>query len=451
MQTVPETENVLSDVIDQRPMGRLQLELIGLCVILAAIDGFDTQVMGFLVGPMAESLGLQPASFGPVFASTLLGLMVGALSLAPLADHIGRKKVLLGCVVTFSVFSLFTAVTQTYEQLLLARFLTGLGLGGAIPNLIALVCEYTPKRHARSAVTLVFCGMPLGAMAAGLIAEQLLPALGWRAVFICGALLPLIIADLLWRSLPESVEFLSRTPANRDHVLRIVSRLAPNLKTLPDSLFNRPLTTAPRVSPRRLFEQGMWRRTLLLWLPYAMNLLILYSIMSWVPTVLSSAQLPAHTGIQAIVLFSLGGVIGSLVQGKLMDALGAHRVLIAQFLAYQVLVLLLVMLPLQAASFLTILFLMGVLVQGAQAGLNALAAELYPQEIRSTGIGWALGVGRIGSILGPLLGGLMVGLGWHVQQVFMAALIPSLIALCALLAIHFSQRRYNASHPTPTY
>src|SRR5450830_294785 len=172
MQTVPATENVLSDVIDQRPMGRLQFELIGLCVILAAIDGFDTQVMGFLVGSMAESLGLPAASFGPVFASTLLGLMIGALSLAPLADRIGRKKVLLGCVATFSLFSLCTALSHNYEQLLLARFLTGLGLGGAIPNLIALVCEYTPRRHARSAVTLVFCGMPLGAMAAGLVAEQ---------------------------------------------------------------------------------------------------------------------------------------------------------------------------------------------------------------------------------------------------------------------------------------
>ncbi|BBP76190.1 MULTISPECIES: MFS transporter [Pseudomonas] len=451
MPTVPETANVLSDVIDQRPMGRLQLELIGLCVILAAIDGFDTQVMGFLVGPMAESLGLPAASFGPVFASTLLGLMIGALSLAPLADRIGRKKVLLGCVATFSVFSLLTALTQSYEQLLLVRFLTGLGLGGAIPNLIALVCEYTPRRHARSAVTLVFCGMPLGAMAAGLIAEHVLPALGWRAVFICGALLPLVFADLLWRSLPESVEFLSRTAANREQVARIVSRLVPGLETLPDTLFDRPRTKAPRISPRRLFEDGMWRRTLLLWLPYAMNLLILYSIMSWVPTVLSSARLPAHTGIQAIVLFSLGGVLGSLAQGRLMDALGAHRVLIAEFLVYQVLVLLLVMLPLQAASFLTLLLLMGVLIQGAQAGLNALAAELYPQEIRSTGIGWALGIGRIGSILGPLLGGLMVGLGWHVQQVFMAALIPSLIALCALLAIHLGQRRANASHPTPTY
>ncbi|KZP71723.1 MFS transporter [Enterobacter hormaechei] len=441
MQPMPDPKNILSEVIDQRPLGRLQYQVIGLCTILAAIDGFDTQVVGFLVGPMAASLGVAPASFGLVFASTLLGLMVGALSLGPLADRIGRKKVLLGCVMIFSLFSIFTALANSYDQLLLARFLTGLGLGGAIPNLVALICEYTPKRYSRSAVTLIFCAIPLGAMVAGLVARLLLPTIGWRTVFLCGAFLPLFIAHLLWLRLPESVEFLSRSAANRPQVLKIISSLAPELKTLPDSLFNRSQTTTLRISPRRLFEQGMWRRTLLLWLPYAMNLLILYSIMSWIPTVLSSARFPADTGIMAIMLFSFGGAIGSLAQGKVMDMLGASRVLIGQFFCYQLLVLLLVMLPLRAENFLTILMLMGTMVQGAQAGLNALAAELYPQEIRSTGIGWALGMGRIGSIIGPLFGGLMIGLGWQVQQIFMAALAPGMIALCALLTIHFSQRR----------
>lgn len=433
--------NLLGEVIDHRPMSPMQLEVVALCTLVAVLDGFDTQIIGFLVSPIAGSLGASPAAFGSVFAAGLFGLMLGALGLAPLADKIGRKKVLLASILTFGVFSLLTAYVQSFEQLVIARLLTGLGLGGAIPNLVALASEYSPRRYARISVTLLFCGMPLGAMIAGTTADQLLEAWGWRNLFLIGGALPLVVALVVLLRLPESMEFLTRNPRNRAQIEGIVQRLAPGLARLPASLLARRLPTQARIPMSRLFVDGMWRRTLLLWLPYSMNLLILYFIMSWVPTVLVAANEPLSMGIQAIILFSLGGVLGSLAQGWVMNRLGAVRVLIAEFCGYLSLVLLLSQMPITLLSFLSVMLALGVLVQGAQAGLNALAAEIYAQEIRSTGVGWALGVGRIGSILGPVLGGLMLARDWSLQQMFIAALLPGLIALSATLVIRFAQVR----------
>ncbi|WP_297844544.1 MFS transporter [Pseudomonas sp.] len=433
--------NVLGDVIDDRPMSRMQLEVVALCVLVAILDGFDTQIIGFLVSPIASSLGVTPSAFGPVFAAGLFGLMLGALGLAPLADKIGRKKVLLASILTFGACALLTAFVQDFEQLLVVRLLTGLGLGGAIPNLVALASEYSPRRYSRISVTLLFCGMPLGAMIAGTTADQLLAVWGWRNLFLIGGVLPLGVAFVVLFRLPESVEFLTRNPRNRSKVERIIARLVPELIQLPTSLLT-PRSQAPvKIPLSRLFADGMWRRTLLLWLPYSMNLLILYFIMSWVPTVLVAAHEPLSMGIKAIILFSLGGVFGSILQGWLMNRLGAIRVLMAEFCGYLLLVLLLSQMPISMAPFLIVMFALGVLVQGAQAGLNALAAEIYPQEIRSTGVGWALGIGRIGSILGPVFGGLMLALGWTLQEIFIAALLPGLIALCATLVIRFGQLR----------
>jgi len=427
--------STLASVIDNREIGARQYEVLGLCLLVAVLDGFDTQLMGFLVKPMADSLAVPPSSFGPVFAAALFGLMVGAMALAPLADLIGRKRVLVLSVVTFGAFALLTAFVERYDDLVRVRFMTGLGLGGAIPNLVALAAEYMPRRSARTAVTLVFCGMPLGAVAAGLATQWLLGYWSWQVLFLVGGLLPLLTVVLIAVRLPESIEFLSRSPRRRPERDRVLGGLFPAV----DPAGTEPSDTLPALQRRmpvgRLFQQGLWRRTLLLWLPYAMNLLILYSIMSWIPTVLATVAAPLSAGVLAIILFSLGGVLGSVLQGHAMNRYGAYPVLLGEFASYLVLVLLLSLLPVELDRFLPLMFALGVIVQGAQAGLNAVAVEIYPPAIRSTGVGWALGIGRIGSILGPLAGGLMLSHGWSPQQIFSAALVPGTLALSALLAL----------------
>lgn len=425
----------LASVIDNREIGTRQYEVLGLCLLVAVLDGFDTQLMGFVVKPMADSLAVAPSSFGPVFAAALFGLMVGALALAPLADLVGRKRVLISSVVIFGAFALLTAFVERYDDLVRVRFMTGLGLGGAIPNLVALAAEYMPRRSARSAVTLIFCGMPLGAVAAGLATQWLLGHWNWQALFVMGGVLPLLTVGLIALRLPESIEFLTRSPQRQAERNRVLATLFP---AVDPTGTNRPqVQPAPprRMPVGQLFRQGLWRSTLLLWLPYAMNLLILYSIMSWIPTVLATVAAPLSAGVLAIVLFSLGGVVGSLLQGHAMNRYGAYPVLLAEFAAYLVLVLLMSVLPVELGRFLPMMFGLGILVQGAQAGLNAVAVEIYPPAVRSTGVGWALGIGRIGSILGPIAGGLMLGQGWSLQQIFLAALVPGALALGAVLAL----------------
>ncbi len=447
--------NILCEVVDTRPVSRLQMEILTLCVLVAILDGFDTQIVGFLVSAMASSLNVLPQALAPVFAAGLFGLMLGALLLAPVADRLGRKRILVMSILLFGVFALLTAFVTSVSQLLIVRFLTGVGLGGAIPNLVALISEYSPRRYSRSAVTLLFCGMPLGAILAGLTADQLLARWGWENLFLIGGALPLLVVGVVVWRLPESVEFLSRNPANRPTLNAIIQRLAPDLHELPANLGHlRPKTAVASTSLRRLFIAGMWRRTLLLWLPYAMNLLILYFIMSWIPTLLVAANAPLSMGIRAIILFSLGGVIGSLIQGWMMNRWGAVNVLTAEFIGYLTIMLALSQLPVSLNSLFPAMLVLGTLVQGAQAGLNALAAELYPQEIRSTGIGWALGVGRVGSITGPVCGGLMLAAGWMLTEILSAALIPGFIALVAITLLRLepsSQAQPTSSPSAPHY
>lgn len=445
----PTTSNALADVIDGRPVSRLQIEVLVLCVLVAVLDGFDTQIVGFLVTAMSATLNVAPQAFAPVFAAGLFGLMLGALLLAPAADRLGRKKILVVSILLFGCFALLTAFVTSIEQLFVVRLITGIGLGSAIPNLVALTAEYSPRRYARSAVTLLFCGMPLGAMIAGLSVDQWLPTTGWQNLFLIGGALPLAVAGAVAWRLPESVEFLSRNARNTEELTSIIKRLAPDLHTLPSGLDSGRSVRKSNTSISRLFTSGVWRRTLLLWLPYAMNLLILYFIMSWIPTVLVASHAPLSTGIRAIILFSLGGVIGSVVQGWMMNRWGSINVLTSEFAGYVAIVLLLNLLPITLYSFLPAMLVLGILVQGAQAGLNALAAELYPQEIRSTGVGWALGVGRIGSICGPLCGGFMLAAGWALTDILGAALIPGLIALLAISLLRLDPSSKRPIVPLP--
>lgn len=451
MQT-PTSTNILGDIVDPRPICRLQWEILALCVLVVVLDGFDTQIVGFLVTAMASTLNVTPQALAPVFAAGLFGLMLGAMLLAPIADRFGRKRILVLSILLFGTFALLTAFVTTVPQLIAVRFLTGIGLGGAIPNLVALISEYSPRRYSRGAVTLLFCGMPLGAMLAGLTVDQLLAAWGWQNLFLIGGVLPLMIAGVVMWRLPESVEFLSRKPGNRSTVSAIIKQLAPDLTELPANLGRPRSQASASTSLSQLFKAGMWRRTLLLWLPYAMNLLILYFIMSWIPTLLVAAHAPLSMGIHAIILFSLGGVIGSVIQGWLMNRWGSVNVLTIEFIGYLAIVLALSQTPISLYSLLPAMLVLGILVQGAQAGLNALAAELYPQEIRSTGVGWALGVGRVGSITGPVCGGLMLAAGWVLAEILSAALIPGIIALAAITLLRLdpsSKQKPTISESVP--
>jgi AAHS family 4-hydroxybenzoate transporter-like MFS transporter len=432
--SIPTNGITVSEVIDHQPLSRFQIWTTILCGLVAVLDGFDTQSIGFLAPAIAETLGVPLKSFGPVFVAGLLGLMCGALALGPVADRWGRKWTIVFSTALFGVFSLLTAHATSFNELLLFRFLTGIGLGGAMPNVVALTAEYAPKRLRTVFVSMLFTGMPLGAVLGGLVAAAMLPAWGWQAVFYVGGILPLAATLVLAVKLPESVPFLIARGTDPRRIAAIMARVAPGFAGGPGVRFI-PGTAAPKGMPvRHLFTEGRALGTILLWVPYFMNLLIIYFVISWLPAVLRQAEMPISTGVTAITLFSLGGIAGSLLQGRAMDAFGAHTVLFGEFCLTVLLVGSLALLPASHLLLMAVALVLGIAVQGAQAGLNALVAEFYPTAIRSTGVGWALGIGRVGSIVGPVLGGVMLSFEWGLQQIFLAGTIPALCAAVAVLA-----------------
>jgi MFS transporter, AAHS family, 4-hydroxybenzoate transporter len=428
--TLPEM--TVSDVVDNQPLSRFQISTTLMCGFVAVLDGFDTQCIGFLAPSIAESMDVPLKAFAPVFVAGLLGLMCGAGVLGPVADRWGRKWTIVTSTLGFGLFTFLTAFVTSFEELLLLRFLTGVGLGGAMPNVVALSAEYSPKRLQAIFVSMLFTGMPLGTVMGGLVASALLPRYGWQSLFYVGGLLPLAMALILIVKLPESVRFLIVRGANRERINSMMARVAPGFDGIGNIRFVPGTAATKGLSVKHLFTEGRTLGTILLWVPYFMNLLIIYFVISWFPAVLHQANMPTSAGVTAITLFSLGGIIGSLLQGVTMEKVGARRTLTTEFLLAVVLIGSLAMVPPSFGVVAGVALVLGIAVQGAQAGLNALVAEFYPTAIRSTGVGWALGIGRIGSIVGPILGGVMLSLEWSLQYIFLAGTVP---ALCAVLAV----------------
>lgn len=428
----------VSEVIDERPLSRFQISTIALCGLVLLLDGFDTQCIGFLAPSISENLVIPLKNFGPVFSAGLIGLMIAAMAMGPVADRWGRKWTVVLSVLTFASFALLTARAVSLEQLILFRFLTGLGLGGAMPNVVALTSEYSPKRLQAVFVGALFCGMPLGALVGGLASSVMIPVWGWRSVFYLGGILPLAIAIVLIKALPESVRFLVARRKNTAAIAKIMGEIAPELSAAELDLSAPARTHADEGLPmRRLFTEERAAGTILLWIPFFMNLLILYFIVNWLPGLLRQSGFAVTAGVIAVSLFSLGGIAGALTEGWVMSSCGAYATLLAQFTVSALLIGSLAFLTRSFAIMMTVTFVLGVAVQGAQAGLDALAAIFYPTTVRSTGVGWALGVGRVGSIVGPAIGGILLSMGWTPQRIFLAGMAP---AFCASIAILGSSR-----------
>ena len=432
----------VNEIIDDRPVSTFQATTILLCGLVLLLDGFDTQAMGFLVPPIAKELGLPPSALTSVITAGLFGLMLGAMGSGLVADRWGRKGAIIVSAFVFGGFSLATARIDSVGTLVLLRFLTGLGLGGAMPNVVALASEYAPKRLQAILVTLIFVGMGGGAVLASLVGGALIPIWGWRSVFYVGGALPIGLALVLIKMLPESVRFLTEKGGDPARIRGIVSQIAPELANAPIAATVPDRHTG--VPVKHLFTEGRAPGTLLLWVPFFMNLLILYFILSWLPSLLTQSGMPVSAGITAVFSFSIGGIVGTVLQGPLMRAVGVFPAILSEFIASLALVVVASLIFANFPVMMAVTFVLGITVQGAQAGMNALSAMYYPTVIRSTGVGWALGVGRIGSIVGPMIGGLMLSMAWSPQEIFMAGAVP---AFCAAVAVFISGHWQGSNSP----
>ncbi|MFM0283801.1 aromatic acid/H+ symport family MFS transporter [Paraburkholderia sediminicola] len=407
---------------------------IALCALVTLLDGFDAQAVGALAPSLARHFGVPVSALGPMFGAAMFGLGIGAVAMGPIADRWGRKKSLIFSTLMFAVSSLLTTKAVSLDQLVIFRFMTGLGLGGALPNTLALSAEYSPQRSAGFSVAVVSACVPGGGLLGGLAAGAILPRWGWQSFFLLGGVIPLILAIVLVLFLPESLKFLIAQNADARLIRKIFRRMYLRDVTADELEQLKPVRVVSRNPISALFTEGRASTTVLLWLTYFMNLLIMYFIVSWLPSLLGSIGLPPGTGARSIVLFSLGAIAGSLLQKRMSRYCGASPVMMAEFAVFSVASLWLANGHLDYDSTLAVAFLMGFCIVGAQIGLNMVVTEFYPITARATGLGWGLGIGRIGSIVGPLLGGVMLRAQWSVADIFLAGIVPALIAGCAIAA-----------------
>ncbi|MFF7063018.1 MFS transporter [Pseudomonas sp. NPDC008258] len=424
----------LKQRLDNDPMGRFQCLAIGICIVLNMIDGFDVLVMAFTAASVSAEWGLNGAQVGLLLSAGLFGMAAGSLFIAPWADRFGRRPLILLCLALSGIGMLLSAMSQTPLQLALLRGLTGLGIGGILASSNVIASEYASKRWRGLAVSLQSTGYALGATLGGLLAVWLLGHWGWRSVFLFGGVVTVLVIPLVLLWLPESLDFLlARRPAN---ALARVNRLAIRLGQPALAQLPAPTARAQGAASgfRQLLAPAMRRTTLVIWLLFFLVMFGFYFVMSWTPKLLVAAGLSAQQGITGGVLLSVGGILGAALIGGLSSRWPLTRVLALFMLITAALLVLFVANGASVSAALALGLLIGLFSNGCVAGLYALSPVVYDASVRATGVGWGIGIGRMGAILSPTVAGVLLDGGWqplHLYGVF--AIVFVLAAGCLLL------------------
>jgi AAHS family 4-hydroxybenzoate transporter-like MFS transporter len=438
----------VGEVIDRSRISSLQITVLVLGMAMALVDGYDTQAVAYALTSMAAEWGSKPADFAPAFTVGLFGLTLGAVVLGQLGDRFGRKPMLLLSVVLFGIFTLTIVWATNLRDLFWMRLVIGIGLGGMLPNVASIVADFAPERHRRTAVMIVIGCLAAGAFFGGIIAGHILPTFGWRAIFYAGGGASLLMFLVGLYILPESPAFLAARDGRDPRIAHILRRITPSLETTADTTFIVHRAPERRASVRQLFTAGRAPITALLWIAMVIQLVILYMLVLWLPTLAKESGNPVETALFASAIFSLGGLTGSLLLGPIAERIGPHVTLCGCYLLIAAASLVLASagtnVPLlNVASFAT-----GLVTFGGWSSLTALMANYYPPEIRSTGVGFGTGIGRAGSMLSPWLVGLFLAAGWHAHDILILPVVPAIVA-CACVALVGLLRR-NASTAAPT-
>lgn len=433
-----------SAIIDRPAISGFQYRTLLLCMAVLFMDGYDTQAIGYVAPALIAAWHVERAALAPVFAAGLVGLMIGGLLFGPLADRFGRKRFIAVSTTLFGIFSFASAFAGSLDHLLVLRFLTGLGLGGAMPNAVALGVEYFPRRLRATAVTIVFVGFTIGAAVGGFVAASLMPAFGWPSVFIVGGVVPLLLVPVLLVALPESVALLILRQRPNAEILRYLAKIDPALRVAPDVRFVTREERGRGVPVKHLFTEGRAIGTALLWIVFFLSLLVTFLLASWMPIAFRSAGLALDRAVAATAMWQVGAMVGTLAIGRLMDRFNPYGALSVAYVVggAAVIALAAISAAMPFAAVLLLIFIVGC-CQGAGGiqGANALAGWYYPTFIRSTGVGWALGIGRVGSIIGALLGGMLIALHWRPSSIFIAAAVAGLCSAVTVVLM----RRYGGA------
>lgn len=425
----------IAEAIDSQPIRPFQMMVFALCFFCLIADGFDAQALGYVVPLMSKQWALAPAKFAPAFSMGLVGMAIGALALGSLADYIGRRRIIIACVGTAGIVTLSMASVTSLSELIALRFAAGLALGGLIPNALALASEYSPTRWRAVVVMVTACGISIGSAVGGLVAGALLKSHGWPIVFQIGGAVALGLAVLTAIGLPESVRFRAVRKPNPAKLAALMRRVVPGLQLEADTSFVVREEKSPGLTVRHLFSHGRLGATLLLWVIYFCSLLEIYVFASWLPTVLTRAGVSLQWSVYATSALQIAGTVASLLLGTVLERFNPGRVLTLLYLFGAVAVSSiglslhepwLVVLAASCAGF-------GIV--GGQAGTHAVASRIYPTFMRSTGMGWALGIGRVGSVIGPLIGGALLARNWPAPDLLLVGAVPALLAALAAFGL----------------
>lgn len=431
-----ETQTVVnvSQTIDRSTLGSFQRGIIALCAVCVIMDGFNTQAMGYVAPTLIREWGITNRALGPVFSAALIGILIGSLGTSMLADRIGRRPVLVGAVLYCSILTFLTAQVNSVAALFWIRLGVGIGLGAILPNAMALTGEYTPARIRVIAMVIVSSAFPLGAAIGGVVSAWMIPDFGWHSIFYLGAIVPLAGSLLMFWGLPESLQFMVLHQRGRQRIESCLARIDPRVPFGDNVAFVVNEKMKRGVPAIQLFRDSRTGMTILLWIISFMNLLTLYFLSSWIPTVLRDAGYGMTPAVLAGAVFQFGGMLSSFAMGWLVG----RRGLVATLLPILTLACVSVVAighGLPTIPLFSAVFFAGCGIVGSQPVINALATVYYPTSVRSTGIGWALGIGRVGAIVGPPIGGHLIGLRWANRELFLAASLPIVISALGVLMI----------------
>lgn len=421
----------LQALIDAAPIGAMQWRVIICCFLVVMMDGFDTAAIGFIAPAIREHWQLSAADLAPLFGAGLLGLTAGALLCGPLSDKLGRKRVIEWCVALFGLFSLLSAFSPNLEMLIVLRFLTGLGLGGAMPNTITMTSEYLPSRRRGALVTLMFCGFTLGSALGGIVSAQLVAVIGWHGILVLGGVLPLALFFGLLVALPESPRWLVRRQRPPAQISRTLSAMTGERYENTEFWLDEPAATQ-KGSISQLFAGRQLTITLMLWVVFFMSLLIIYLLSSWMPTLLNHRGIDLQHASWVTAAFQVGGTLGALLLGVLMDKFNPFWVLAVSYALGAVCIVMIGLSENGLWLMALAIFGTGIGISGSQVGLNALTATLYPTQSRATGVSWSNAIGRCGAIVGSVSGGMMMAMNFSFDTLFFVIAVPAAVSAVML-------------------
>ena len=436
----------VAQAIDDAPLGGLQRRVFALCILIAVLDGFDTQSIGFVAPAISGEWHLSPIDFGFLFSATLLGSVIGTSVFGTLSDRFGRRRLTIAMTVLFGLCSGLSALAGNFPELLACRLIGGIGLGGVIPNTMAMAAEYAPARRRATMVTMTLWGFPAGAVLGGLASGWLIATFGWRSVFLVGGIAPIVLAGFLVRLLPESIRFLANTATGRSTAQGLLDQIAPGQEIDWDTGDGGTGLAARPVAYASLFSGGLAPTTILLSLALFFSLLLSYLLVNWTPSILAKAGMPLSSAILGVASINAGGIAGSYLMSRLIDRSARPLLLLATGYAISGIVLALVgsIAPTSVMA-LVALGICGFFLVGTQMSMTAFTSSQFPVALRGTGIGFVQAFGRLGSLVGPMAGGAMLSAGFSSGNLYTACLVPALasgLALYTLMLLRTSHPRF---------